>query len=696
MKRYLQLIIILMGMGQMIYSNQDKNPFFHDWDTPFQVPPFDIIEDSHYMPALLKGVEMEKAETLSIRDNAEKPTFDNTIAALEATGQFLNRVTNVFYNLRSSGANEELDRIAREFDPISTKHRDDILLDEVLFNRIKSVYETADRNQLSIEQNTLLDKTYGDFIRNGAKLNEQEKDELREINEQLSLLTLEFGQNIRNENNLWELVLESESDLTGLPESVKEAAADLAEESGHAGKWIVTLDKPSWIPFLQYSERRDLRKIILNAYINRGDNNDERDNKERLTKIVNLRIKRANLLGFESHADYVLERSMAKNSDNVYDLLNRLWEPALRRAKAEAKEFQDVIDREGGDFKLQPWDWWYYAEQVRKEKYDLDDTLLRPYFEINNVLEGAFSVATKLYGITFKERTDLPIYHEDVKAYEVKEANGNHIGIFFTDYHPRTGKQVGAWSSTFRSQSNRNENWINPIVVNVCNFSPPTDDSPALLRFREVETLFHEFGHALHSLLRTRIYTNQLMPRDFVELPSQIMENWAGEPAVMKEYARHYKTGESIPDELIEKMENARYHNQGFTAVEYLAASFLDMDWHTLTEIKDLDPQKFEDASLAKINLIPEIITRYRSPYFNHIFSWSYSSGYYSYIWAEVLDADAFQAFKETDIYNQELAGKFRKYVLGLSGSQDAMGLYRKFRGKDPDIQPLLERRGLN
>jgi peptidyl-dipeptidase Dcp len=447
---------------------------------------------------------------------------------------------------------------------------------------------------------------------------------------------------------------------------------------------------------LQYSERRDLREKILNAYVNRGDNNDERDNKERLKKIVNLRIKRANLLGFESHADYVLERSMAKNPDNVYDLLNRLWKPALHRSEAEAEEFQAMIDREGGDFKLQPWDWWYYAEKVRQEKYNLDDTLLRPYFEINNVLKGAFSVATKLYGITFEERTELPVYHEEVKTYEVKEADGTHIGIFYTDYHPRTGKQVGAWKSEFRYQSNRKGNWINPIVVNVCNFSPPTDDAPSLLRFREVETLFHEFGHALHGLLRTRTYTNQLMPRDFVELPSQVMENWAGEPTVMKEYARHYETGEPIPDELIEKMENARYHNQGFTAVEYLAASFLDMDWHTLTEVQDRDPQEFEDASLAKINLMPEIISRYRSPYFNHIFSWSYSSGYYRYIWAEVLDADAFQAFKETDLYNQELAGKFRKYVLGLSGSQDAMDLYREFRGKNPEIQPLLDRRGLN
>jgi peptidyl-dipeptidase Dcp len=683
-------------MAIMTCSGSINNPFFTEWDTPFQVPPFDQIEDHHFMPALLKGIEMEKDEIEEIINNTETPTFANTIEALEKTGQFLTKVENVFYNLSGSIATDELDQIARDYEPTITKHRDNIVLNVVLFDKIKTVYETVDRNDLTVEQNTLLEKTYMDFIRNGANLDKDKKEKLRAINEELSLLTLEFGQNIRKENNTWTLVLESEDDLIGLPESVAAAAADLAEDKGHNGKWVITLDKPSWIPFLQYSERRDLREIVLKAYMNRGNNDDETDNKDHIKKIVDLRIKRANLLGYGSHAEYVLERNMAKNSESVYSLLQQLWEPALNRAKAEAKEYQEMIYQDGHDYKLQPWDWWYYAEKIRQEKYDLDDNLLRPYFEVNKVVDGVFDVTNKLYGLIVKERTDIPVYHEDVQTYEIQEADGTHIGIFYTDYHPRKGKDVGAWSSTFRSQSNRDDNWVTPVVVNVGNFTRPTDTQPALLTMDEVETLFHEFGHALHSLLRDRVYTNQLIPRDFVELPSQIMENWAVEPVVLKEYALHYETGEPIPDELIEKMQNARLHNLGFETVEYLAACLLDMDWHTLTETDGIDPLIFEENSQAAIGLIPEIESRYRSTYFNHVFSWSYSAGYYSYIWAEVLDADAFNAFKQTDLFNQDLAQKFRKYVLGLSGTDDIMELYRQFRGQDPDIQPLLERRGLN
>jgi len=690
------LLTFIVCVGLMTCVQPDKNPFYSEWDTPFQVPPFDQIEDAHFMPALMKGIELEKVEIDAIINNADALTFENTIEALEKTGQFLTKVENVFYNLSGSIATDTLDQIARDYEPLSTKHRDDIILNVSLFEKIKAVHNTIDKNTLTVEQNTLLEKTYKDFVRNGANLDESQKAELRQVNEELSLLTLEFGQNVRKENNTWTLVLDSEDDLTGLSESIKAAAADIAEEKGHVGKWVITLDKPSWIPFLQYSERRDLRELVLTAYMNRGNNNDETDNKNRIKKIVNLRIKRANLLGYDSHSEYVLERNMAKNSENVYSLLQQLWEPALNRAKAEATEYQAMINQEGYDYNLQPWDWWYYSEKIRQEKYALDDNLLRPYFEVNNVVNGVFSVTNKLYGLIIKERTDIPVYHEDVKTYEVQEADGTHIGIFYTDYHPRKGKDVGAWSSTFRSQSNRTGNWINPVVVNVGNFTKPTDTQPALLTMDEVETLFHEFGHALHSLLRNRIYTNQLIPRDFVELPSQIMENWAVEPLVLKEYALHYETGEPIPDEIIEKLQNARLHNQGFEAVEYLAACLLDMDWHILTNASEIDPLEFEDNSLTAIGLIPEIESRYRSTYFNHIFSWGYSSGYYSYIWAEVLDADAFNAFKQTDLFNQELAGKFRKYLLGLSGTDDTMKLYRQFRGQEPEIQPLLNRRGLN
>ncbi len=671
------------------------NPFFTEWDTPFQVPPFQRIETKHYRPALLAGIEKQSTEIEVIINNPEAPSFKNTIEAFETTGQFLERVENVFDSISSTDATDELDNIEREFKSLKSHHRDDILLDEKLFQRIKNVYNKQDRSVLTIEQNTLLNKIYQDFVRNGANLTEAEKVKLRRINEDLALLTMEFAQNIRKEVETWEMVLNEESDLIGLPERVVTMAAQLAEERGKPGKWLFTLDKPSWIPFLQFSERRDLREKIYMAYINRGNNNDQLDNKARINKIVNLRIKRVNLLGYATYADYVLERSMAKNPAGVYELLNKLWEPALRRAKNEAAEFQAFIDREDGDFQLQSWDWWYYAEKVRKEKYNLDENQLRSYFEINNVRDGAFAVANKLYGITFTERSDIPVYHPEAKVFEVYEADGTHLGILYIDYHPRVGKYAGAWASGFRSQSNRNDHWVTPITINVCNLSRPTGNQPALISFSEVEILFHEFGHALHGLLRTRTYTDQVMPRDFVELPSQIMENWAAEPAVLKLYAHHYQTNEPLPDELIDKLRASRLHNQGFIMTEYLAASILDMDWHTLTESNDLNPIEFENASFKTMGLIPEIISRYRSPYFNHIFSGGYSAGYYSYIWAQVLDADAFQAFKDTDLFNQELAARFRKYVLGLSGTRDAMEIYREFRGQDPQIEPLLVKRGL-
>ena len=691
----LKLLSLFIGILLMACSNQNNNPFFNEWDTPFQVPPFEEITEAHYMPAFLEGLDRENIEIDKIINNTASPTFENTIEAYEATGQFLNRATSVFYNIRGTNANDELDGIAKEFAPIRTKHNDDIRLNIELFEKIKYVYDNTDRNILTTEQNTLLDKIYGDFVRNGANLSTEQKSELRKINEELSLLTLNFGQNIRNDGNEWELVLE-ESDLIGLPESVKLATANIAKGRGHEGKWVITLDKPSWIPFLSYSEKRDLRETVFTAYINRGNNNNEYDNNSIFPKIVNLRIKRATLLGYDTHAEYVLERSMAKTPENVYNFLNKLWEPALNLAKTEAYDLQSMIYGEGNNFKLEPWDWWYYAEKVRQEKYDLDDAELRPYFDVDNVRSGAFWLANQLFDITFEERTDLPIYFDEVKTFEVKEADGSHIGILYTDYHPRKGKSTGAWCSGFRYQSNRNGNWIHPVSINVGNFTSPVGDKPALLSFDEVETLFHEFGHALHGLLRNRTYTDQIMPRDFVEFPSQIMENWALESDVLKHYALHYETGETIPDELIAKIQNAALHNQGFKTVEYLAASILDMDWHTLTESPDLNPIEFEKASMEKIGLIPEIIPRYNSYYFNHIFSGGYSSGYYSYIWSEILDSDAFQYFKDSgDLFNKEIAAKYRKYALGLSGTEDAAEIYRKFRGKDPEIEPLLIKRGL-
>ncbi|MGE5498423.1 MAG: M3 family metallopeptidase, partial [Syntrophothermus sp.] len=522
---------------------------------------------------------------------------------------------------------------------------------------------------------------------------------LRKINEQLSILSLQFGENLLKETNSFELVVEKESDLAGLPQNLITAARETAKERKQEGKWIFTLHNPSIMPFLQYADNRELREKIFKGYINRGNNNNKFDNKNIISKIAALRLQRANLLGFKSHADYVLDDNMAKTPENVYKLLNQLWTPSLQMAKKEAEELQQMIYKEGKNFKLEAWDWRYYAEKLRKEKYALDDETLRPYFQLENVRKGAFDVAGKLYGITFTERNDLPAYHNEARAFEVKEKDGRYIGILYTDYFPRESKRGGAWCSSYRKQSNRNNEFINPVMVNVCNFSKPAGDKPALLTFEEVTTLFHEFGHALHGLLSNTNYgdlSGSAVPRDFVELPSQIMENWAGEPEVLKSFAKHYQTGEVIPDELIEKIKKSEHYGQGFATVEYLAASFLDLDWHTLTDTLKTDVEQFESQSLSKIGMIPEIIVRYRSPYFNHIFAGGYSAGYYSYIWAEVLDADAFEAFKETSLFDQATAKAFRDNVLSKGGTEEAMTLYRKFRGADPKIEPLLKRRGLS
>jgi peptidyl-dipeptidase Dcp len=544
----------------------------------------------------------------------------------------------------------------------------------------------------------LLEKYYRDFVRGGANLDKEKKARLREINQELSLLTLKFGENILKENNRFELIIENKEDLEGLPQSVIDAAAETAKERGYKGKWVFTLHKPSMIPFLTYSAKRELREKIFKAYINRGNHNDELDNKKILLKIVALRLERAKLLGYKTHAHYVLEENMAKNPENVYKLLDKIWKPALERAKKEAEELQQMIYKEGKNFKLQPWDWWYYAEKLKKEKYDFDDSVLRPYFKLENVIKGVFYVANKLYGLQFVERNDIPKYHPDVRVFEVKDADGSHIGILYTDYFPRASKRGGAWMNSFRKQSKIGGKEIHPVITNNGNFSKPVGDKPSLLSIEEVLTLFHEFGHALHGLLSNCTYptlSGTSVPRDFVELPSQIMENWALEPEVLKVYARHYKTGEVIPQELIEKLKKAKLFNQGFATVEYLAAAYLDMDWHTLTELNNIDPLKFEEESMKRIGLIPEIVVRYRSPYFRHIFSGGYSAGYYSYIWAEVLDADAFEAFKEKGIFDKETAQSFRKNILEKGGTEDPMILYKRFRGAEPKVEPLLKRRGL-
>ncbi|MCI0496334.1 M3 family metallopeptidase, partial [candidate division KSB1 bacterium] len=613
MNRFFCLIVFVFFLS----SSFDTNPFFKEFDTPFGAPPFEQIQVNHYKPAFIEGMNQNQKEIEAIINNPEAPTFENTIVALDLAGELLTRVNNIFNNMLSANTSDELQAIAKEVAPLLSKHNDDILLNDKLFQRVKKVYEKKDQLNLTREQLKVLEEYYKDFVKGGANLPDAKKAELREINTELSVLTLKFGDNVLKEDNKFVLVIDNKADLTGLSADAITAAAETATERGYAGKWVFTLHKPSLIPFLQYSERRDLREKMFKAYINRGNNNDEFDNKETLAKIVNLRIKRSKLLGYQTFAHFVLEDNMAKVPENVYTLLNKLWIPAIQVAKKEASEFQQMINHEGGNFILQPWDWWYYAEKVKKAKYDLDDEALRPYFKLENVIDGAFAVANKLWGITFTERTDLPKYHEDVKVFEVREVDGTHVGILYTDYFPRSSKRGGAWMSNYRSQYRLNGKEIRPIITNVGNFAKPTAEKPSLLNFDEVKTMFHEFGHGLHGLLSKCTYpklSGTSVPRDFVELPSQVMENWASEREVLKMYAKHYQTGEPIPDELIAKIENSSKFNQGFETVEYLAASFLDLDWHTLENESALDVLTFENESLNKIGLIPEIVVRYRSP----------------------------------------------------------------------------------
>jgi len=678
-------------------NSQSKNILLQDWQTPFETPPFDEIKSEHFMPALLAAMEAERAEVDAIAGNPEEPTFANTIEALEESGEWLDRVGRVFSCLNGANTNEALQDISKEMAPLRARHNDDIKLNAALFARIETIYQKRDRLGLTDEQDTVLENYYLSFVRSGAALSAGDKEKLREINEELSKLYVAFRQNHLKQTNAVGLVIDKQADLAGLPDDVVHAAAEMAKAREMPGKWVFTLQKPSFIPFLMHSEKRAFRETLFKAYVNRGNNDDECDNKKLISRIAALRVKRANLLGYKTHADYVLERNMAKTPEKVYAFLNDLWEPALRRARREVADMQAIVDREGHDFKLEAWDWWYYAEKVKKEKYDLDDAMLRPYFKMENVRKGAFDVAEKLYGIRFVKRDDIQVYHPDVEVFEVLEADGTHIGIFYSDYFPRDGKRSGAWSSSFRSQSNIGGNLITPLVYNVGNFAKPTADKPSLMSMDEVETLFHELGHGLNSLFGNTVYSgSRRVPRDFVELPSQIMENWARDPAVLKTYAFHYETGAPIPQELIDKMERARHFNQGFMTVEYLAASFLDMDWHVLTDATERAAAAFEKQSMDKIGLIPEIASRYQSTNFGHIFSsGGYSSGYYSYIWAAVLDADAFRAFKETDLFNKELAASFRKNVLSM-GSNDMMAQYIKFRGAEPKVDALLERRGLD
>ena len=673
MKRFIPIAAaaLLLFAGCKDKKNMD-NPFFSEWNTPYEIPDFSRIKTEHYMPAFKEAMKQQKECIDNIADNSEEPTFGNTIIPYEYSGEMLQTVSAVFFNLSECENSSEMEAIAEEVTPLLSAHGDDIALNAKLFARIKAVYDQRESLDLTPEQMRLLEETYKGFVRGGANVPADQQERFRQLNEQIASLTLRFAQNVLKATNAY------------------------SKELPDGGK--VTLDIPTWEPFMQTCPDRALREEVWHAYTDRCKDG-EFDNTKIIDTLVNLRLERANILGFPTHADWVLDDCLAKTPAAVYDCLNAIWGPALKVAKQERDIYQRMLEKDEPGAKLQPWDWRYYAEKYRVEKYAIDDAEVRPYFALDSVREGAFMVANRLYGLTFTERTDLPTYDPEARCFEVKDGEQT-IGILYMDFHPRASKRSGAWMTEFRGQHidrQTGENVI-PIIQVVCNFTKPTADKPSLLNFDESETLFHEFGHALHGLLSKCTYPSLAgtnVPRDFVELPSQVMENWCRHPQVMKLYAHHYQTGEAIPDALIKKIAAAQTYGQGFMTTELLAASLLDMDYYTIREKQHIDPVAFEEQAMNKIGLIPEIISRYRSPYFQHIFTTGYDAGYYSYTWTAILDADAFEAFAESgDLFNPELAKKFR-HLLESGNTVEPMQLYLQFRGQEPSVTPLLKDRGL-
>ncbi len=697
------------------------NPLIDQPNTPYGVPAFDQVKLEHYMPAFKEAIRQDQADIDAIVNNPEAPTFENTLVALDRAGMLLERVSGVFFNVLEADGSDKMDNLANEIMPLLSEHENNVLLNEGLFARIRTVYEQRDSLDLTPEQLRLLSETYKQFANNGANLPADKKERLKAINQELAMLSLQFGQNVVAETNSPDLqrFITDEAQLSGLPESAKAAAKEEAIAAGRPDAWLFTPKRTSFTPVLQYCDNRELRQQLLMDYTIRGNRDNEYDNKAIINKTMRLRIEKAQLFGYDCPADYILADCMAKDHQTVDAFLQSVWKPSLAAAKREAKALQAMMDKDtivnrtSGCSSLQPWDWWYYAEKLRKEKYDLDEEEVKPYFELSNVRKGAFLLAHNLYGINFEPLTDMPVYNKDVEVFKVTYADGSLVGILYTDYFPRAGKRPGAWMNNIlnqwkeevseeeivnRTSVNRTSLDHRPVIINVGNFNKPTAGNPSLLSMDDVETLFHEFGHALHGLLSQAHYRHLAginTPRDFVELPSQFMENYCYEPAIMKTYAFHYQTGEVMPDELIAKINNAKKFNQGFVETEKLAASILDMDYHKLTNADTIDVNAFEAASMAKMHMIPEIITRYRSTFYNHIFTTGYEAGYYSYTWAAVLDADAFAAFQETgDILNHEVAARFL-HLLEQGGTRDAQELYLEFRGKPADPKYLLKRQGL-
>ncbi len=705
MKKYFFLMILPAFFMASCAPAERDNPFFSDYDTPFGVPPFDNIENAHFEPAILEGIRQQEAEIQAIIDNPAPPTFENTIEALEYSGEMLGNVLRVFYNFNSSLTSPEIQQIAQEMSPKLSNHSDNIRLNLDLFDRVRTVYEQKDELGLNDEQMRLLTETHKGFVRSGANLPAEQQERLREINADLSSLTLQFGQNVLGETNAFRMVIDNEEDLAGLPDSAIEGAAERAASEDLENKWVFTLHNPSVMPFLYNADNRDLRRKMQQAYINRGNNDNEYNNREILARISNLRLERANMMGYDTHAEFSLEETMAGDIGTVMSFVDQVWGPGIALAKEEARILQDMIYADGYDYDLEQWDWRYYAERVRRQQYDLDEQEVRQYFELNTVRDGIFMIVDKLWGLQFVERPDVPKYHKDVQVFEVLEADGSHVGILYMDFHPRDSKRGGAWMSSYRSQRvDQDGRFIHPVITIVCNFSPPTSTRPSLLTYDEMTTFFHEFGHALHGLLSDVHYpglAGTSVVRDFVELPSQIMENWANEPEVMKTFALHFETGEPMPESLMDRIVESAHFNQGFATVEFLMSTYLDMEYHTITkpfgeEMLDEASKIIEQESIEKYGMIPEIHFRHASTHFNHIFSGGYAAGYYSYLWSGLLDADAYEAFRETgDVYDQETARSFRENILERGNTKDAMDMYVDFRGREPVIEPLLRQRGL-
>jgi peptidyl-dipeptidase Dcp len=686
-------------MAMTISSCKDEpvvdksNPFFSEFDTPFGVPPFDKIMAKHYMPAFDTGMTWGRNDIAKIIANKKKPTFKNTIEALDRSGEFLNNVASVFFSQAGANTSDSIQNIEVDISPKFAAYNDEIRLNSELFSRIKSVYDNQAKFKLNDEQKYILENLYKSFVRNGANLNNQDQEILKKYNQRLAVLTVMFDQNVLEETNNYRLYVDKK-DLAGLPDFLIEPSAEIAKVSGQEGKYAFTTQKPSVFPFITYSPDRDLRRELFNAYNMRGNNGNANDNNKIFAEIVQLRADKAKLLGYKTHADLVLEPRMAKKPENVFKLLDGLFEKANNVAKNEVIEMQKIIDSEGGRFKLEPSDWWYYAEKLRKEKYDLDDNELKPYFKFENVRNGSFECAKRLFGITFTELKDIPLPHPDAQAFEVKEADGSHIGILYMDFFTRASKQSGAWCGGYRNHLIKDGKVITPVVTTVFNFAGPSGDMPALLTLEEVSTVFHEFGHALEGLFGQNTYNQVFVAQDFVELPSQLMEHWALEPEVLNTYAMHYNTGEVIPAALVEKIKNSRYFNTGFVNTEVYAASLLDMAYHSLEAPVDIDIQSFEKDYFTKLGLIPEIVSRYRTTFFTHI-TGGYDAGYYSYTWSSVLDNDAFEAFKENGIFDKATAESYRKNILEKDGTMDPMQMYVNFRGHEPEIGPLLKNKGL-